>query len=102
MFDTTFTFEESVNSGLIESGVAYIIKTLGTVNWKNYGAPDGYAVGTIFTATEDGSQTVESGEVYLFESILTPFPNSRYVIHSYQKNNYLSQFWPIQIQNKSV
>lgn len=102
MFDTTSTFEKTTNSGNIESDVTYIIKTLGTVNWKNYGAPDGYAVGTIFTATSDGSGTVESGEVVLFESTMTPFENSTYAINSYQKNNYLSQFWPISIQNKNV
>ena len=102
MFDTTFTFEQIANSGDIESEVTYIIKTLGSVNWKDYGAPDGYGVGTIFTATSDGSGSVESGEVYLFESMMTPFENSNYSYNSYEKNNYLSQFWPISIQNKNV
>ena len=102
MFDTTLSFEKTANSGDIQSEVTYIIKTLGSVNWKDYGAPDGYSVGTIFTATSDGSGTTESGEVILFESNLTPFPGSNYAIHSYQRNNYLSQFWPISIQNKAV
>ena len=102
MFDTTSSFEKTANSGDIQSEVTYIIKTLGSVNWKDYGAPDGYSVGTIFTATSDGSGTTESGEVILFESNLTPFSGSNYAIHSYQKNNYLSQFWPISIQNKAV
>ncbi len=102
MFDTTSSFEKTANSGDIQSEVTYIIKTLGSVNWKDYGAPDGYSVGTIFTATSDGSGTTESGEVLLFESTLTPFSGSNYAIHSYQKNNYLSQFWPISIQNKAV
>jgi hypothetical protein len=102
MFDTTSSFEKTANSGDIQSEVTYIIKTLGSVNWKDYGAPDGYAVGTIFTATSDGSGTTESGEVILFESNLTPFSGSNYAIHSYQRNNYLSQFWPISIQNKAV
>jgi hypothetical protein len=102
MFDTTSTFEKIANSGDIETDVRYIIKTLGTVDWKEYGAPDGYTVGTIFTATSDGSGNVESGEVYLFESVMTPFENSNYSYHSYEKNNYLSQFWPISIQNKNV
>jgi hypothetical protein len=102
MFDTTSSFEKTANSGDIQSEVTYIIKTLGSVNWKDYGAPDGYGVGTIFTATSDGSGTTESGEVILFESNLTPFSGSNYAIYSYQKNNYLSQFWPISIQNKAV
>lgn len=102
MFDTTSSFVKTANSGDIESNVTYIIKTLGSVNWKDYGAPDGYAVGTIFTATSDGSGAVENGEVYLFESTMTPFENSNYAYHSYEKNNYLSQFWPISIQNKNV
>jgi len=102
MFDTTSSFEKSANSGDIESGVTYIIKTLGSVNWKDYGAPDGYGVGTVFTATSDGSGGTESGEVTLFESTMTPFSGSNYAINSYQKNNYLSQFWPISIQNKEV
>jgi len=102
MFDTTSSFVKTANSGDIETDVTYIIKTLGSVNWKDYGAPDGYKVGTIFTATSDGSGAVESGEVYLFESTMTPFENSNYSYHSYEKNNYLSQFWPISIQNKNV
>lgn len=102
MFDTASSFEKTANSGDIQSDVTYIIKTLGSVNWKDYGAPDGYGVGTVFTATSDGSGGTESGEVYLFESTLTPFSGSNYAIHSYQKNNYLSQFWPISIQNKAV
>lgn len=102
MFNTTSTFEESSNSGFIESGLTYIIKTLGTVDWKKYGAPDGYRVGTVFKATADGSGSNESGEVYLFGSILVPFQGSTFVSHSYQKNNYLSQYWPVEIQNKSV
>ncbi len=100
MFSTTASFEKTANSGDIESGVRYIIKSLGSVNWKDYGAPDGYTVGTVFTATSDGSGTAESGEVYLFESTMTPFAGSNYAINSYQKNNYLSQFWPISIQDK--
>jgi len=63
MFDTTSSFEISVDSGKIEKGVTYIIKTLGSVNWQSYGAPTGASVGTIFTATKDGSQTTESGQV---------------------------------------
>lgn len=102
MFDTTSSFVKTANTGDIETNVRYIIKTLGSVNWKDYGAPDGYTVGTVFTATSDGSGAVESGEVYLFESTLTPFENSNYSYHSYEKNNYLSQFWPISIQNKNV
>ena len=102
MFDTTSLFEKTANSGDIEADVTYIIKTLGSVNWKDYGAPDGYGVGTVFTATSDGSGGTESGEVYLFESTMTPFEESNYAYHSYEKNNYLSQFWPISIQNKNV
>ena len=102
MFDTTSLFEKTANSGDIEADVTYIIKTLGSVNWKDYGAPDGYGVGTVFTATSDGSGDTESGEVYLFESTMTPFEESNYAYHSYEKNNYLSQFWPISIQNKNV
>ena len=102
MFDTTSSFEKTANSGDIEADVTYIIKTLGSVNWKDYGAPDGYGVGTVFTATSDGSGGTESGEVYLFESTMTPFEESNYAYHSYEKNNYLSQFWPISIQNKNV
>lgn len=102
MFNTTSSFVKTANSGDIESNVRYIIKTLGSVNWKDYGAPDGYTVGTVFTATSDGSGAVENGEVYLFESTMTPFENSNYSYHSYEKNNYLSQFWPISIQNKDV
>jgi hypothetical protein len=100
MFSTTSSFDKTANTGDIESGVTYIIKSLGSVNWKDYGAPDGYGVGTIFTATSDGSGTTESGEVYLFESTMTPFLGSTYALNSYQKNNYLSQFWPISIQDK--
>jgi hypothetical protein len=100
MFSTTSSFDKTANTGDIESGVTYIIKSLGSVNWKDYGAPDGYGVGTIFTATSDGSGTDESGEVYLFESTMTPFTGSTYALNSYQKNNYLSQFWPISIQDK--
>jgi len=100
MFSTTSSFDKTANTGDIESGVTYIIKSLGSVNWKDYGAPDGYGVGTIFTATSDGSGTTESGEVYLFESTMTPFSGSTYALNSYQKNNYLSQFWPISIQDK--
>jgi hypothetical protein len=102
MFDTTYTFEDSSNSGFIESDITYIIKTLGNVDWKQYGAPEGYRVGTVFKATVDGSGTNESGEVYLFGSILVPFEGSTFVSHSYQKNNYLSQYWPVEIQNKNV
>ena len=102
MFDTTYTFEESSNSAFIESGITYIIKTLGSVNWKDYGAPDGYTVGTVFTATADGSGVDETGEVYLFGSMLVPFQGSTFINHSYQKNNYLSQYWPVEIQNKNV
>lgn len=102
MFDTTSSFVKTANSGDIESNVTYIIKTLGSVNWKDYGASDGYKVGTVFTAISDGSGAVESGEVYLFESTMTPFENSNYSYNSYEKNNYLSQFWPISIQNKNV
>ena len=102
MFETTNTFEEIVDTGSIESGVTYIINTIGSVDWISYGAPEGYGVGTIFTAVKDGSGTTESGTVYLFESTLTPFENTTYVRHSYESNNYLSQFWPVQIQNKNV
>jgi hypothetical protein len=102
MFDTTSTFEETYNSGFIESGIKYIIKTLGTVNWAEYGAPEGYSVGTIFTASTDGSGSNETGEVYLFGSTMSNFQGSNFASHSYQKNNYVSQYWPVQIQNKNV
>jgi hypothetical protein len=105
MFDSTSTFEMSVNSGKIEKGVTYIIKTLGSVNWQSYGAPDGAKVGTIFTAEIDGPQTTESGEVTLFESTLIPFesaPDVNQVAHSYEKRSYLTQYWPVRVQNKSV
>jgi len=102
MFNTTYTFEESSNSAFIEQGITYIIKTLGSVNWKDYGAPDGYTAGTVFTATADGSGTIESGEVYLFGSILVPFEGSTFTVHSYGKDNYISQYWPVEIQNKEV
>lgn len=100
MFDTSNDFEEFVNCGYMEEGITYIIKSLGSVDWKSYGAPDNFAVGTIFTATKDGSFTNESGEVYLFESSLTPFEGNDFIIHSYEKNGYMSQYWPIEIQNK--
>ncbi len=105
MFDTTSTFEMSVNSGKIEKGVTYIIKTLGSVDWQSYGASSEAKVGTIFTAEKDGTQTTESGEVYLFESTLTPFDNApdvNQVAHSYEKRGYLTQYWPIRVQNKTV
>lgn len=105
MFDSTSTFDISVNSGKIEKGVTYIIKSLGSVNWQDYGASSNASVGTIFTSTKDGSQTTESGEVTLFESTLTAFesaPDVNAVSHSYEKRGYLTQFWPIKIQNKAV
>lgn len=102
MFDTTSSFEETYNSGYIESGIKYIIKTLGSVNWRDYGAPEGYSVGTIFTASADGSGTDETGEVYLFGSTMTSFEGSNSTSHSYQQNNYISQYWPVEIQNKEV
>jgi hypothetical protein len=105
MFDTTSTFDISANSGKIEKGVTYIIKALGSVDWQSYGAPSEAKVGTIFTAEKDGTQTTESGEVYLFESTLIPFdsaPDVNQVAHSYEKRGYLTQYWPIRVQNKTV
>jgi hypothetical protein len=39
------------------AGTTYVIATLGNTNWTAVGAPGGYAVGTVFTATASGSGT---------------------------------------------
>lgn len=46
-------------------GNAYMIATAGTTNWEALGAPAGYAVGTIFTATVSGSGLATTGTAYL-------------------------------------
>jgi hypothetical protein len=39
----------------IVTGNSYIIATVGSTDWTLFGAPAGYAVGTVFTATAEGS-----------------------------------------------
>ena len=48
----------------IVQGATYQIATVGTTNWTLFGAPAGYAVGTIFTATANGSNSGD-GTCYL-------------------------------------
>jgi hypothetical protein len=105
MFGTTSSFEADVSTAEIDSGVYYIIKSLGNTNWQNYGAPAGAGVGTIFKATKDGVGSTETGTATLFEGTNTPFdskPIVNAVSNSYEKRNYVVQYWPVQIQDKSV
>lgn len=48
----------------IVSGAAYMIATVGSTNWQLFGAPAGAGVGTIFTATANGSNS-GNGTAYL-------------------------------------
>ena len=41
----------------IVAGNSYIIASVGTTNWRLFGAPVNYGVGTIFTATVNGSNS---------------------------------------------
>jgi len=50
--DTTSVADED-----IEIGNSYRIVTVGTTDWTLFGAPVGYNVGTIFTATANGSDS---------------------------------------------
>ena len=50
VLDSTTLQDES-----IVSGASYRILSVGTTNWTLFGAPTGYTVGTIFTATAAGS-----------------------------------------------
>ncbi len=105
MFGTTSTFETSVSTAEIDAGVYYIIKSLGNTNWQNYGAPANAGVGTVFQATKDGVGSTETGEATLFESTNVPFndkPVVNAVSNSYEKRNYIVQYWPVEIQDKDV
>ncbi len=105
MFGTTSTFETSVSTAEIDAGVYYIIKSLGNTNWQKYGAPANAGVGTIFQATKDGVGSTETGEATLFESTNIPFndkPVVNAVSNSYEKRNYVVQYWPVEIQDKDV
>jgi hypothetical protein len=105
MFGTSPDFETSVSTSEIDAGVYYIIKSLGNTNWQNYGAPAGAGIGTIFQATKDGVGSTETGEATLFESTNIPFNNKpvvNAVTNSYEKRNYVVQYWPVQIQDKDV
>ncbi len=105
MFGTTSTFETSVSTAEIDAGVYYIIKSLGNTNWQKYGAPANADVGTVFQATKDGVGSTETGEATLFESTNIPFndkPVVNAVSNSYEKRNYVVQYWPVQIQDKDV
>jgi len=97
-YGTNSTFEQVVSASNIEEGVDYIIKTLGNTDWSAIGAPSGYGVGTIFTATGISSGT---GEVYTFESTMIPFesaPISNAVFSSYEQGYTIAQFWPYKLQ----
>ena len=48
----------------IVAGASYYIATTGSTNWTLFGAPAGYGVGTIFTATANGSNS-GNGTAYL-------------------------------------
>lgn len=98
-FGTTPTFEVIVPAEDIESGFLYTIQTLGDTNWADLGAPEGYGVGTTFKSTKDG--TASTGTAYVFGSTLKPFDNAppvNTVFHSYQKRNYIVQFWPYKLR----
>ena len=104
MFGTNSSFEVTYNASEILSGYLYTIKTLGDTDWKSLGAPEGFAVGTTFKSTQDGPTTT-TGEVYVFGSTMTPFesaPKVNTVFHSYEKRNYIAQFWAYQVNDKEV
>jgi hypothetical protein len=54
----------TVQDESIVSGGTYYIATTGSTNWLLFGAPAGYGVGTIFTATANGSNS-GNGTCYL-------------------------------------
>ena len=54
----------TVQDESIVSGASYYIATLGSTNWQLFGAPAGAVVGTIFTATANGSNS-GNGTCYL-------------------------------------
>jgi hypothetical protein len=104
MFGTNSAFEVTLNASEILSGYLYTIKTLGDTDWKSFGAPEGFAVGTTFKSTQDGPTTT-TGEVYVFGSTMTPFENApqvNTVFTSYEKRNYVAQFWAYQVNDKEV
>lgn len=101
-FGTNSTFEVIVPAGDIESGFLYTIQTIGNTNWLELGAPEGYTVGTTFKSTKDGIDS--TGTAYVFGSTLKPFDNAppvNTVFHSYQKRNYIVQFWPYKLRTDS-
>ena len=54
------TFNSAITTvapSALVAGTTYVIATLGNTNWTAVGAPGGYAVGTVFTATASGSGT---------------------------------------------
>lgn len=54
------TFNSAVTTvapNALVAGITYVITTLGNTNWAAVGAPNGYAVGTVFTATGAGTGT---------------------------------------------
>ena len=59
----------------IVQGATYMIHVVGTTNWTLFGAPAGYEVGTIFTATADGSNS-GNGTCYLVGTCVLYSDNS--------------------------
>ena len=54
------TFNSAITTvapNALVAGTTYVIATLGNTDWAAVGAPGGYAVGTVFTATASGSGT---------------------------------------------
>jgi hypothetical protein len=104
MFGTNATFEVTQNASEILSNYLYTIKTLGNTDWKSLGAPEGFTVGTTFKSVQDGPET-STGEVYVFGSTMTPFDNApkvNTVFTSYEKRNYIAQFWAYKVNDKEV
>ena len=92
-------FEVIQNAADIETGYLYTIATLGNTNWSELGAPTGYTVGTTFKSVKDGTES--TGTAYVFGSTTKPFDNApavNTVFNSYQKRNYIVQFWPYKLR----
>lgn len=98
-YGTNSSFEVTVPTGEILTNYLYTIQTLGDTNWTELGAPSGYGVGTTFRAIKDGVSG--TGTAYIFGSTLKPFdsaPATNTVFTSYEKRNYIVQYWPYKLR----
>ena len=57
VFTTFNSAITTVAAGSLVAGTTYVIASVGNTDWTAVGAPAGYAVGTIFTASGSGSGT---------------------------------------------